>query len=170
MYHGSCGRRSAAPPSYLKEMRRFLLLITLVAGFATSALAFGYAASGAPGVPSGVACTSTQELVVVDLDNVRHRHILRHVFDARRKGKPRILHVRRYEATANRRQSLRGIPTRRGFDRDEYPPAMSDEGGLGASVRYIESAENRSAGSVMKSQLARYCNEQRFIVERWRNR
>jgi hypothetical protein len=151
-------------------MKRFPLVIALAAGFAASALAFGYAASGAPGASSGAACTRSQELVVVDLDNVRHRHIIRHVFDARINGKPRILHIRRFEAAANRRQSLRGIPTRRGFDRDEYPPAMSDEGGQGASVRYIASAENRSAGSVMKSQLARYCDEQRFVIERWRNR
>jgi hypothetical protein len=32
------------------------------------------------------------------------------------------------------------------------------------------STENRSAGSVMRYQLAPYCNEQRFIFERWRNR
>jgi hypothetical protein len=36
-------------------------------------------------------------------------------------------------------------------------------------VRYVLSAENRSAGSVMRFQLAPYCNEQRFIFERWRN-
>ena len=82
----------------------------------------------------------------------------------------RVLHFRRYEATANRRASLRGIPTKKGFDRDEYPPAMSDEGGKGADVRYVRSAENRSAGSVMSHQLAPYCNEQRFIFERRRNR
>jgi hypothetical protein len=66
----------------------------------------------------------TRKLVVVDLDNVKHRHILDHAFDARRKGKPRVLHIRRYEATANRRASLRGIPTKPGYDRDEYPPAI----------------------------------------------
>jgi hypothetical protein len=47
---------------------------------------------------------------------------------------------------------------------------MADEGGTGASVRYILSSENRSAGGVMKAQLRPYCNEQRFIIERWRNR
>jgi hypothetical protein len=47
---------------------------------------------------------------------------------------------------------------------------MSDEGGQGADVRYVLSAENRSAGSVMRYQLAPYCNEQRFIFERWPNR
>jgi hypothetical protein len=44
------------------------------------------------------------------------------------------------------------------------------EGGKGASVRYVLTAENRSAGSVMRYQLAPYCDEQRFIFERWRNR
>jgi hypothetical protein len=116
------------------------------------------------------ACTPSGRLVAVDLDDVRHRHILDHAFDARRKGQPRVLRIRRYEATANRRASLRGIPTKRGYDRDEYPPAMSNEGGKGADVRYVLSAENRSAGSVMRNQLAPYCNEQRFIFERWRNR
>jgi hypothetical protein len=55
-------------------------------------------------------------------------------------------------------------------DRDEYPPAMVDEGGMGASVRYVLSGENRIAGGVMKGQLRPYCNEQRFIFERWSNR
>lgn len=62
------------------------------------------------------------------------------------------------------------IPTKKVFDRDEYPPAMADEGGKGASVRYVLSGESRSAGGVMKGQLRPYCNEQQFIFERWRNR
>jgi hypothetical protein len=129
------------------------------------------AASGAHAATENeAACTLTRKLVVVDLDNVKHRHILDHAFDARRNGHPRVLHIRRSEATANRRASLRGIPTKRGYDRDEYPPAMSDEGGQGADVRYVLSAENRSVGSVMRYQLAPYCNEQKFIFERWRNR
>jgi hypothetical protein len=127
--------------------------------------------SGGQGVAQSQAvCKLSSKLVVVDLGNYKHRHILDHVFDARRKGKPRVLHIRRYEATANRRASLKGIPTKPGYDRDEYPPAASDEGGKGADVRYVLSSENRSAGSVMRNQLAPYCNEQRFIFERWRNR
>jgi hypothetical protein len=55
-----------------------------------------------------------------------------------RAGHPRTLRIARQEADANRKASLKGIPTQRGFDRDEYPPAMSDQGGE-ASVRYIES-------------------------------
>jgi hypothetical protein len=47
---------------------------------------------------------------------------------------------------------------------------MSDEGGTGADIRYVRSAEHRGAGSVMRRQLTPDCNEQRFIFARWRNR
>jgi Deoxyribonuclease NucA/NucB len=40
------------------------------------------------------------------------------------------------------------------IDRDEYPPAMSLEGGKGSSVRPIDSSDNRGAGSCMGSQLS----------------
>jgi Deoxyribonuclease NucA/NucB len=131
----------------------------------------GLAVVGAHGITQGkAACTLNRSLVVVDLDDVKHHHIIDHALDARRAGHKRILHIRRYEATANRRASLRGIATKRGYDRDEYPPAMADEGGKGADVRYVLSAENRSAGSVMRRQLTPDCNEQRFIFARWRNR
>jgi hypothetical protein len=57
--------------------------------------------SGAHGVTQAQApCTLTRNLVVVDLDNVKHRHILRHTFDARRKGHPRVLHIHREEGPA----------------------------------------------------------------------
>jgi hypothetical protein len=102
----------------------------------------GLAVAGADGVTQGqAACTLNRSLVVVDLDDVKHRHIIDHALDARRAGHKRILHIRRDEATANRRASLRGIPTKPRYDRDEYPPAMSDEGGKGADVRYVESGE-----------------------------
>jgi hypothetical protein len=86
--------------------------------------------------------------------------------DARRDGHPRILRIKRGEAAANRKASLKGWPTRPGFDRDEYPPAMSDEGGKGADVRYIRSKENRSAGQLIGRQLRPYCDSQKFVYER----
>jgi hypothetical protein len=63
--------------------------------------------------PRRVPTRLSAKLVVVDLDDVKHRHIIDHALDARRKGKPRILHIRRYEARANRAASLRGIPPKR---------------------------------------------------------
>jgi hypothetical protein len=104
--------------------------------------------------------------VRVNFDDTRHNNIIDHAFDARRVVHPRTLRIARDEADANRKASLQGIPTQRGFDRDEYPPAMSDQGGEGASVRYIEFRENRSPGRLMGERLRPFCDGQRFYFER----
>lgn len=66
---------------------------------------------------------------------------------------PSTVTIDRPNAKQNRKDSLRGIPTKRGKDRDEYPPAMFEEGGKGASVKYITPADNRGAGSSMGHQI-----------------
>ncbi|MBK9692150.1 MAG: hypothetical protein IPO73_10785 [Gemmatimonadetes bacterium] len=48
---------------------------------------------------------------------------------------------------------LSGTPTRSGFDRDEYPPAILNTGGTGASVRYVTPSDNRGAGASIGNQL-----------------
>ncbi|MBJ2182535.1 hypothetical protein JC795_30620 [Pseudomonas veronii] len=55
--------------------------------------------------------------------------------DAIDAGKPDTLIIDRANTASNRRESLRGIETKPGLDRDEYSPAMFQEGGQGASVR-----------------------------------
>jgi len=63
--------------------------------------------------------------------------------------------------------------TRPGSDRDEYPPAVgrgrgkglvqgSDPRGWKADVRYVESHENESHGSVLGIKLRRFCDGTRF--------
>jgi hypothetical protein len=107
-------------------------------------------------------------LVRVRFDDDRWPHIADHIRDAQRLRKrgrlrfARVFHIDRAGADENRRQSLKGIPTRRGYDRDEYPPALAREGGKGAHVRYVRSGENRSAGSFMGNELESYCSKQRF--------
>lgn len=44
------------------------------------------------------------------------------------------------------------MKTQAGKDRDEYPPAMFQEGGSGASVRHISPGDNRGAGSSIGAQ------------------
>lgn len=123
-------------------------------------------------------CKRQDRSVIVNLDNARHRHILDHAWDAiqgderqsvprSRDGQPEraLLHIDRAESDLHRSQSLKGIPTKEGFDRDEYPPAMSREGGRGADVRYVDSSENRSSGSVMGRQLSGFCEGQPFRFE-----
>lgn len=116
--------------------------------------------------PAADSCRRADRTIVVDLDNTRHISILRHAWAAISDGQPERLHVARDLADRHRREALRGIPTKPGFDRDEYAPAFSREGGRGASVRYIRSSVNRSAGAVMGNQLEDYCDGQRFRLER----
>jgi len=87
-------------------------------------------------------------------------HIADHVRDAIRNGQPVILHIDRPHADQHRGRSTDDLPTKRGYDRDEYPPAMSREGGESADVRYVKSSENRAAGSSMGGRLRGYCNGQ----------
>ena len=108
------------------------------------------------------ACRRVPGVVVVVIPRGRYPFTTDHIVDAVAGGEPRVLHIDRAGADANREHSLRGIPTRAGYDRDEYPPAVSREGGTGADVRYVPSADNRGAGTVMGEQLHPYCDGQRF--------
>jgi RHS repeat-associated protein len=55
--------------------------------------------------------------------------------------------------TAQRRaEALRGVPSVKGKDRDEFPPAMFSEGGAGASVKHIKPKDNRGAGACLGAQ------------------
>jgi len=84
---------------------------------------------------------------VLTLDRSVYPQAFGHISDAIKAGHPSIITIQRAMAVQNRRDSLRGIPTKKGFDRDEYPMAMMGEGGKGASVRYINPKDNQGAGS-----------------------
>ncbi len=76
-------------------------------------------------------------------------------------------------ADARRDRLLGGFPTRDGFDRDEYPPAVGRGNGKGLDrgraraaggpmCAYVPSSENRSHGSVLGIKLRRFCDGTRF--------
>jgi hypothetical protein len=111
------------------------------------------------------ACRRVQRVVIVRISARRYPYTADHVLDAIAAGAPRILHIDRAGADANREESLDGIPTRDGYDRDEVPPAISREGGAGADVRYVPSADNRGAGAAMGEQLEPYCDGQAFRLK-----
>ena len=103
----------------------------------------------------------------------KYPKIRAHTVAAIRKGWPRVLVVNRTGASARRTRLLRGIPTRHGYDRDEYPPAVGRGHGVGlqsgsgptgwrAAVAYVPSKENRSHGSSMGGKLRKYCNGTKF--------
>ena len=94
-----------------------------------------------------------------------------------RKGWPRVMVLNRPGAAERRARLLDGIPTRRGYDRDEYPAAVgrgrpngrsralvrgTNPRGWKADVMYVRSRENRSHGSSLGSKLRRLCNGTRF--------
>jgi RHS repeat-associated protein len=98
------------------------------------------------------------------IDHTKHPETAKHIDDAQRAGHSRICTLCRSGADANRKESLRGIPTLKGYDRDEYPFAMCVEGGKDASVRYVVPSDNRGAGSSAGSQVRGYDNYSRFLV------
>jgi len=79
-----------------------------------------------------------------------------HIAAAVERGRSQVCTIDREGADRNRDLSLRGIPTRPGYDRDEWPMAMCAEGGDQASVAYITPSDNRGAGSWVSNQLSDY--------------
>ncbi|QGK70635.1 hypothetical protein GIY23_14930 [Allosaccharopolyspora coralli] len=69
--------------------------------------------------------------------------------------KPSDVTIDKENVDINRREALRGIPTRgsENLDRDEYPPAMFAEGGEGSSVKFIPASDNRGSGASMNAQI-----------------
>lgn len=95
---------------------------------------------------------SANKTYKIEVSASRHPEAAKHIQDAQAAGHPSALMIDRAGAKARRTASLRGVPTKKGLDRDEYPPAMFKEGGEGASVRYITPSDNRGAGSVIGNQ------------------
>lgn len=94
-----------------------------------------------------------------------------HIHGAIAQGYTDVCTIDRAGAEDNRKESLAGIETRKGYDRDEWPMAMCKEGGKGASVAYIDASDNRGAGSWVGNQLEDYPDGTRilFIVEKPKN-
>ena len=119
------------------------------------AVAFGGSATAS-------ACERQSSSVYVVLSEAKYPQTTDHILDAIAAGEAALLHIDRADEALHRSQSLAPFPARSGYDRDEYPPAMSAEGGTGADVRYISPSDNRGAGSVMGNALHAYCEGQPF--------
>lgn len=142
-------------------MRTRAAAVLALGGGALLAGAAGLATTD-DGPPS---CEIVKPGIYVDLDDAKDAKTIDHARAAVRRGQPRILHLDRKDADAHRAASLRGIPTEPGMDRDEYPPAATVEGGAGADVAYVPPSDNRSAGAIMRAQLAPFCDGQAFVLE-----
>jgi hypothetical protein len=87
-----------------------------------------------------------------------------HIQDAIKSGHSAVCTIDRAGAEDNRDESLKGIPTKKGFDRDEWPMAMCMEGGAGADIEYITPSDNRGAGSWIGNQLEGYPDGSRVEI------
>jgi hypothetical protein len=138
------------------------------------------ALAAASRVPDG--CRTQPGVVRVEVSVSKYPHVWRHMVDARAgrntasDGKtivrdglrwPTVLRKNDHGEDQRRAAAFAasGVPTKRGFDRDEYPPAEGRSSNL-ADIRYVPSSENRSQGASMGGQLRKWCNGQRYRTVR----
>ena len=106
-------------------------------------------------------CDTPSSVMSLGFSEAKFPNIKRHFRNAVEKGWPRILVLNRAGAGQRRDQLLAGIPTRTGFDRDEYPPAVGRASWEG-DVEYVPSSENRSHGALLGRMLDGFCSGTRF--------
>ncbi|MDF9843611.1 MULTISPECIES: NucA/NucB deoxyribonuclease domain-containing protein [unclassified Paenibacillus] len=102
--------------------------------------------------------TGGSEVVQLVFPSDRYPETAEHIQEAIRNGESAICTINREDAEENRKESLKGVPTKKGYDRDEWPMAMCAEGGTGADIEYITPADNRGAGSWVGNQLEGYAD------------
>lgn len=159
LLRGAAARRATATGAAAGRAGAAAAAATTPARAATAAEAQG--ARIATGASTRAAATSGRAIgkpVDVVISRSRHPAAAEHILHAQRTGQPSILTLDRANAAQRRSESLRYINNRSRrpagqFDRDEYPPAMFREGGNPSSVRYINSHDNRGAGTSMRWQL-----------------
>nr|WP_309868729.1 NucA/NucB deoxyribonuclease domain-containing protein [Desmospora profundinema] len=117
---------------------------------------------------SEITATETPEAydLTLTFPTDRYPETASHIADAISKGHSEVCTIDRDGSDRRRELSLANIPTKSGFDRDEWPMAMCEEGGEGASVRYIDPSDNRGAGSWVGNQLREHPDGTRvkFVV------
>ncbi len=106
-------------------------------------------------------CASPRAVVPIGFSATKYPHIRRHYERAVERGFPAVLVLHRDGADRRRDRLLGSRATRRGMDRDEYPPAVG-RASVRASVAYVPSSENRSHGATLGIKLRRYCDGTRF--------
>lgn len=97
----------------------------------------------------------------------RYPETANHIKAAIKAGHSDVCTIDRNGAEGNRDLSLKGVPVKKGKDRDEWPMAMCAEGGSGADIQYITPKDNRGAGSWVGNQLSTYPDGTRvkFVVK-----
>ncbi|HHQ8912258.1 TPA: DNA-entry nuclease [Bacillus cereus] len=93
---------------------------------------------------------------VLEFPKDRYPETGKHITDAIKEGHSEVCTIDRGGAADRRKLSLAPYPSKKGYDRDEWPMAMCKEGGKGAHIEYISPADNRGAGSWVGNKLDKY--------------
>lgn len=110
---------------------------------------------------------SKTHMKIINFPSDRYPKTAKHIKAAISKGETDECTIDRKGAEQNREDSLKGIPTKKGYDRDEWPMAMCKEGGKGSDVDYVKSSDNRGSGSWVGNQLEDFKDgtKVKFIVK-----
>jgi len=131
------------------------------------------------GLFSSPQASSTSYDKVIYFPADRYPKTAAHIEHAIDEGKSAICTIDREGAEENRSQSLKGIPTKDGYDRDEFPMAFCkdgydrdefpmafcDEGGTGADIDYVKPADNRGAGSWISHQVDEFPDGTKVLIQ-----
>ncbi|PDY47461.1 NucA/NucB deoxyribonuclease domain-containing protein [Bacillus pseudomycoides] len=101
---------------------------------------------------------------VIEFPSNKYPETASHIKDAIANGKTDICTIDRKGAAERRKQSLANVPTKKGYDRDEYPLAMCKEGGAGANIKYIKPSDNRGAGSYIGNKVEELPDGAKFKI------
>ncbi|MGX5490725.1 DNA-entry nuclease [Bacillus cereus] len=102
---------------------------------------------------------------VLEFPKERYPETGKHITDAIKEGHSEVCTIDRGGAADRRKLSLAPYPSKKGYDRDEWPMAMCKEGGKGAHIEYISPADNRGAGSWVGNKLDKYPDGMRVKFE-----
>ncbi|EHS56834.1 NucA/NucB deoxyribonuclease domain-containing protein [Paenibacillus sp. Aloe-11] len=103
-----------------------------------------------------VSTEAAKEDIKLEFPSEKYPETSQHIKEAIAAGHSNTCTIDRAGADHNRDLSLKGVPTRKGKDRDEWPMAMCSEGGEGADIKYISPKDNRGAGSWVGHKLDEY--------------
>lgn len=142
--------------AFMKWTASLLLVISLQ---------FGFMGAGIHSENTAEAASRYDQVLYFPL--LKYPETGNHIKAAISAGHSDICTIDRDGAEDRRKESLKGIPTKPGFDRDEWPMAVCTEGGAGADIRYVTPSDNRGAGSWVGNQMSGYSDGTRvlFIVQ-----
>lgn len=135
------------------KVQKFISSLIILALIALAG--YWFEEQGQPNIPSS---PSDANVVQLEFPSDRYPETAKHIQDAIASGESSTCTINRDQAEENRSKSLKGIPTKKGYDRDEWPMAMCEEGGEGADIEYITPSDNRGAGSWVGNQLEDYAD------------